>query len=124
MNLGGNTALKLYWDKYDLNYKSISFKYSTFASNWYREFIRKLVLEENPGTEFLEYDVGRKLLDIFEPHANIPNEQLDLPSRLVESITREIDYAGNYLSSAQFINDVESNIEALTKSIKDLFSLN
>ena len=65
--VGGNTALKEYWTHFDLNLKSISFKYATFAAQWYKMMIKKLAADEIIDCDLPSLEVGRKLIDVEEP---------------------------------------------------------
>ena len=133
-DIGGNTALYEYWDFYTLNYKPISYKYSTNASQYYKVILTQLLNSQETDSFLLNYETGREQSEavlnsltylIEEVSLEVTEkknaEKLKPKKTFISKIDEKIQQMGDSLISSQVYKTFEKEMESLSKELNNLF---
>lgn len=132
LTIGGNTALFEYWEFYNLNYKAISYKYSTNASQFYKKMLNELVQGQESNSRLIDYETGRLQSEQYlDQLASLINEvDVQREERIKakkmkpnKNFLDKIEDVGDSITNSTVFREIESGLESLSKEIKEFFTI-
>lgn len=130
VSTGGNTALFEFWEFYNLNYKAISYKYSTNASQFYKKMLNDLVQGQENNSSLIDYEVGRNQSEHYLDSLSSLIEEVDIQReerikarkmKPDKTLSDKIEDFGDSIVNSRVFKEIESGVDYVAKELNDIF---
>lgn len=133
-SIGGNTALFEFWEFYSLNYKPISYKYSTNASQHYKFMLSEIAASQESNSALLDHETGRQQSEAILSTLTSLIQEVELgktekknakklkPTKtIICKIDENIQKIGDSIVSSRVYKEIENGMQSLSNDLNNFF---